>query len=44
MEWLDFFTENEQLIKAKQKDDEHIVKQWLGHLKNKYKVGKFMYE
>lgn len=42
MKWLDSWAENEGVVVVKRKDDEHIVKQWLGHLQNKYKIARFM--
>jgi hypothetical protein len=44
MEWLDVWAQSKSPVSIRLKDDDHIIKQWLGHLKNKYKVAKFVHE
>lgn len=44
MEWLDSWAESKEALRLKERDDDHVVKQWLAHMQNKYKISKFMFD
>lgn len=42
-EWLDAWAQNQKPVRIPVKEDEHLIKQWIGHMRNKHKVHKFLH-